>query len=212
MYGSRPSARMRHRASDGASGIIRHPHSDVSRRIVPWKDRTFAEAQLLSAQLLYGRITRRAFLRRAAAIGLSASTIAMILDACGGGAPAPTATSAAPQPTATIAADGAPGASPGSRPPPRHPPVSAHGTGSGRSSAAAGSPTTAAAASSRRRHTGQGWHVDGRRCETNRPASIPAASPVWMRHARNAHVRPTSGDGHEFQDLSVARDLLETGG
>ncbi len=64
-------------------------------------DRTFAEAQLLSAQLLYGRISRRDFIRRAVVAGLSASTIAVILDACGGG-PSPTATSAAPQPTATV--------------------------------------------------------------------------------------------------------------
>ncbi|MHB8647256.1 MAG: hypothetical protein ACYDAR_15825, partial [Thermomicrobiales bacterium] len=64
-------------------------------------DRTFAEAQLLSAQLLYGRISRRDFIRRAVAAGISASTIAVILDACGGGS-SPTATSAAPQPTATL--------------------------------------------------------------------------------------------------------------
>src|SRR3954452_10140444 len=80
----------------GISGSIRR-QSSVSRRGVPMEDRTFAEAQLLSAQLLYGRITRRAFLRRAAVIGLSASTITMILDACGGGSTAPTATSSAPQ-------------------------------------------------------------------------------------------------------------------
>src|SRR5262245_4417748 len=86
-------------------GIRRHPAAAgyIKGGGVPMEDRTFAEAQLLSAQLLYGRITRRAFLRRAAAIGLSASMITMILDACGGSSsPAPTATSSAPQPTATL--------------------------------------------------------------------------------------------------------------
>ena len=105
-------------------------------------ERTFAEAQLLSAQLLYGRISRRAFLRRAAAIGLSASTVAMILDACGGG-PAPTATSSAPQPTATVP----PTARPVLAGQPTAAAASAVGTAPGAaSSAASGSPTTAAAA------------------------------------------------------------------
>jgi peptide/nickel transport system substrate-binding protein len=112
-------------------------------------DRTFAEAQMLSAQLLYGRITRRAFLRRAAVIGLSAPTIAMILDACGGGAAAPTATSSAPQPTATIV--------PTARPVNAGQPTAAAASAASvaatapttaGSSAAAGSPTTAAAAAS----------------------------------------------------------------
>ena len=109
-------------------------------------DRTFAEAQLLSAQLLYGRITRRAFLRRAAAIGLSASTVAVILDACGGGATAPTATSSAPQPTATVVPTARPvnagqptaaGASSG---------AAATSPGSAASSVTGASPTVAASA------------------------------------------------------------------
>jgi peptide/nickel transport system substrate-binding protein len=112
-------------------------------------DRTFAEAQMLSAQLLYGRITRRTFLRRAVAIGLSVPTIAMILDACGGGAAAPTATSSAPQPTATIV--------PTARPVNAGQPTAAAASAASvaatapttaGSSAAAGSPTTAAAAAS----------------------------------------------------------------
>ncbi len=60
----------------------------------------FAQAQDLAGRLLYGQISRRTFLRRAAAIGLSGGTIAMILAACGGTA-APTATTA-PLPTPTI--------------------------------------------------------------------------------------------------------------
>jgi peptide/nickel transport system substrate-binding protein len=112
-------------------------------------DRTFAEAQMLSAQLLYGRITRRTFLRRAVAIGLSVPTIAMILDACGGGAAAPTATSSVPQPTATIV--------PTARPVNAGQPTAAAASAASvaatapttaGSSAAAGSPTTAAAAAS----------------------------------------------------------------
>jgi len=63
-------------------------------------DRTFSQAQYLSNQLLYGGISRRIFLRRAIAAGLSSGTIAMILAACGNDA-VPTATSSAPQPTAT---------------------------------------------------------------------------------------------------------------
>jgi peptide/nickel transport system substrate-binding protein len=112
------------------------------------EDRTFAEAQLLSAQLLYGRITRRAFLRRAAAIGLSASTITMILDACGGGgAPAPTATPAAPQATATLPPTALP-VNAGQPTATRAAASSVSGTtASGSASpAAAASPTTAAAA------------------------------------------------------------------
>lgn len=63
-------------------------------------DPTFAHAQDLASRLLYGQISRRTFLKRAAAAGLSGSTIAMILAACGGGA-APTATTAGPQATPT---------------------------------------------------------------------------------------------------------------
>ncbi len=95
-------------------------------------DRTFAEAQLLSAQLLYGRISRRAFLRHAAAVGLSASMVATILDACGGD-PAPTATNSAPQPTATLPAT--------ARPVSAGQPTAAAGA----SSVAATAPTAAAA-------------------------------------------------------------------
>lgn len=59
----------------------------------------FTQAQDFAARLLYGQISRRTFLRRAAAAGLSSGTIAMILAACGGGA-APTPTLVAlPTPT-----------------------------------------------------------------------------------------------------------------
>lgn len=62
-------------------------------------DPTFAHAQDLASRLLYGQISRRTFLQRAAVAGLSGATIATILAACGG--TAPTATVAVPQATAT---------------------------------------------------------------------------------------------------------------
>ena len=64
-------------------------------------DPTFARAQELAARLLTGQLSRRAFLRRAVAAGLSSSTIATILAACGPAPAAPTATSAVPADTPT---------------------------------------------------------------------------------------------------------------
>lgn len=63
-------------------------------------DPQFAQAQDLAARLLRGGISRREFLKRAAAIGLSASTVSLILAACGG-SPASTATSSVPQASPT---------------------------------------------------------------------------------------------------------------
>lgn len=65
----------------------------------------------LVAALQEGRLTRRQFLRRAAGLGLSMSTVGVLLEACGGApATAPAATSAAAVPTtaATAGATSAP--------------------------------------------------------------------------------------------------------
>lgn len=64
-------------------------------------DETFVQAQDLASRLLYGQISRRTFLRRAAALGLSGSMIASILAACGG-SPAATSTTAPPQAPPTL--------------------------------------------------------------------------------------------------------------
>jgi peptide/nickel transport system substrate-binding protein len=80
----------------------------------------FKIAQDLSTRLLYRNISRRDFLKRATAAGLSSPTIAMILAACGGDDPTPTPTTAAgqaatptPVPTARPVIPGAPTVTPG---------------------------------------------------------------------------------------------------
>ena len=57
------------------------------------------EVRSLASDLLQGRLSRRAFVARAVAVGLSGPTIAAALAACGGASPTPTSA-----PTATRAA------------------------------------------------------------------------------------------------------------
>ncbi len=64
------------------------------------------ETRALEEELVAGRLGRRDFIRRAAALGLSASAIAGALAACGAEAPTATAPAPAAAPAATTAAGG----------------------------------------------------------------------------------------------------------
>src|SRR4051794_11830289 len=54
-------------------------------------DASIGEAQALASGLLSGRLGRRDFIRRAVALGLSASAVAAALAACGSARPSPPA-------------------------------------------------------------------------------------------------------------------------
>ncbi|CAA9590792.1 MAG: Oligopeptide ABC transporter, periplasmic oligopeptide-binding protein OppA [uncultured Thermomicrobiales bacterium] len=70
----------------------------------------------LAADLTTGRLSRRAFIRRAAALGLSASAIGAVLAACGGATTTPTSAPVVPTATRAAAASTAPSVAPSAAP------------------------------------------------------------------------------------------------
>ncbi len=96
------------------------------------------QIQTLAGELIAGRLSRRDFIARAAALGLSATAIASVLAACGGEAPATTAPAASVAPSTAPAASAAASSAPTTAPKTSAAPSA--------SAAASAAPSTAASA------------------------------------------------------------------
>ncbi len=100
------------------------------------------EVRSLTSDLLAGRASRRDFIRRAVALGLSSAAIGGLLAACGSEAASPTAPAASVAPAASAAPAGGGASSAPSVAPAITPAASAAGSSAPAASAAGGGPTT----------------------------------------------------------------------